>query len=200
MNDPDALVEMVTLLVDREADARIGAVRALAYSEKPEAVLLIRLKVLVGDASAEVLGECFTALIALAPEKSVPFVAGYLDGGDPAIAEAAALALGQSRQSPAIEVLIRKWQPRLDESLRRALLLALALARQESAFEFLFSLVAGGSRETAAEAIAALAMYRHDDHIRGRAEALVTGRKERQLEDVLRAEFGQGHAHSSPTE
>ena len=29
MNHPDAVVEIVTLLVDREADARVGAVRSL---------------------------------------------------------------------------------------------------------------------------------------------------------------------------
>src|SRR5437588_4293359 len=36
MNHPDAILEAVNLLVDREPDARIGAVRALAASGTPE--------------------------------------------------------------------------------------------------------------------------------------------------------------------
>ena len=191
MNHPDAIDEIVTLLADREPDARMGAVRALAYSQRPEAAPLVRFKILQGDPSADVLGECFTALLALAPEKSLPFVAGYLEGQNSALAEAAAMALGQSRGQPAIEILINKWQAGAAGSLRSALLAALALARSESAFEFLFSLVESGSERSAAEALTALAMYRHDERIRARAQSLVAARNEKSLRDALRADFGQ---------
>jgi HEAT repeat protein len=190
MNHPDAVLEIVTLLMDREADARIGAVRALAYSGRPESVPLLRLKVLQPDPSADVMGECFTALLALAPGTSVDFVAPYLDASNDAIAEAAALALGESHEAAAIEALKGRWRPFVPEPLRRALLTGLALARAESAFEFLFSLIETSSEQIAAEVISTLAVYRHDDRIRSRIAAIVDSRRSA----VLRAAFDAGFA------
>ena len=153
MNYPGAVLEIVTLLVDREPDARIGAVRALAWAGGPEAVPLLRLKVLQPDSSIDVITECFTAMLALAPIQSLGFVAAYLDAPDPAIVEAAALVLGESRQPLAVEALKSKWERSAQEPLRRALLTALALAREESAFDFLFSLVENANEKTAGEAL-----------------------------------------------
>jgi len=189
MHHPDAVLHLVTLLVDREADARIGAVRALAWSGRPEAVPLLRLKVLAGDESVDVIAECFTALLAVAPARSLDFVAGYLDSGAVAVAEAAALALGQSREAAALEILQSRHAAGAGESLRRALLAGLAMAREDSAFEFLFSLVETAPEKMAAEALSALAVYRHDDRIRSRATSLVAGRKGKQLQQVFAAEF-----------
>lgn len=189
MNHPNAILEIVTLLVDREADARLGAVRALAYSGRPEAVPLVRLKALQADPSVDVMGECFTVLMAIAPESSLDFVAAYLDAPNAAVAEAAALALGESHESAAIEALKNKWRPEAPESLRRAMLTGLALARQESAFEFLFSLAVTAGEKTAAEVISALAMYRHDDRIRSRVASLVASSHGSQLERTFEAEF-----------
>src|SRR5579863_7264697 len=157
MNHPGAVLEIVNLLVDREDGARAGAVRALSYSGQPAAVPLLRFKVMAGDASADVIAESFLALLEIAPETSLPFVAGYLDSSNAGIVEAAAIALGQSRQSEAVAALKSKW-PGARENQRRALLTGLAVARDDSAFEFLFSLVESGIEKIAAEAIAALAM------------------------------------------
>ena len=72
---PRALVELTALLNDAEAGARLGAVRAIACGNPREAELLLRAKALAGDAEAQVLGECFTGLLAVAPEQSIAFVA-----------------------------------------------------------------------------------------------------------------------------
>jgi HEAT repeat protein len=191
MNHPDAILEIVTLLMDREADARIGAVRALGCSGRPESVPLLRLKVLQPDPVAEVMGECFTALLALAPETSVDFIAPNLDAPDAAVAEAAALALGESHHHAAIEALKSRWHPFAAEPLLRALLVGLALARVESAFEFLFSLIETSSEKIAAEVISSLAIYRHDDRIRSRIAALVASRQSEVLQAALNAGFAQ---------
>jgi hypothetical protein len=190
MHHPDAVLHLVTLLVDREADARIGAVRALAWSGRPEVVPLLRLKVLAGDESVDVIAECFTALLALAPARSLDFVAGYLDSATAAVAEAAALALGQSREPAALDILKNRCAAGAGESLRRALFAGLALAREDSAFEFLFSLVETAPEKIAAQALSALAIYRHDERIRSRVAPLVAGRQGRLLRQVLEAEFG----------
>ncbi len=191
MNHPDAILEIVTLLVDREVDARVGAVRALAHSGRPESVPLLRLKVLQPDASIDVKGECFTALLAIAPATSVDFVASYLGSTDLSLAEAAALALGESHQPAAIEALKAKWEAFVPEPLRRPLLMGLALAREESAFEFLYSLIETSSEPVAAEAISALAVYRHDDRIRGRVAVVVASRQSKGLQTALDTAFGQ---------
>ncbi len=189
MNYPDAILEIVTLLVDHEDDARVGAVRALAYSGQPATVPLLRLKVMAGDASADVIAESFIALLDVAPETSLAFVAGYLDSSDPGIAEVAAIALGQSRRPEAITALKSKW-PGARETQRRALLIGMAVARDDSAFEFLFSVVESAIEKIAGEAITALAMYRQDERIRSRVESLVAHRKGTLLRRTLGAEFG----------
>jgi HEAT repeat protein len=189
MNHPDAILETVSLLVDREDDARIGAVRALAAAGHPATVPLLRFKALAGDASADVIAESFLALLEVAPETSLGFVAGYLDSTDAGAAEAAAIALGESRQPEAIVVLKSKW-PGAGETLRRALLMGMAVARDDNAFEFLFSLIETAVEKIAAEAITALAVYRQDECIRGRVESLVGQRKGALLVRTLAAEFG----------
>jgi len=189
MNYPHAILEIVTLLVDPEDDARVGAVRALAYSGQPATVPLLRFKVMAGDANADVIAESFIALLEVAPETSLAFVAAYLDSSDAAIAEVAAIALGQSRQPEAIAALKDKW-PGAHEARRRAVLIGMAVARDDSAFEFLFSLVESAIEKIAAEAVTALAIYRQDERIRSRVESLVAQRKGTLLRRTLDAEFG----------
>lgn len=189
MNHPDAVLEIVALLVDAEVDARIGAVRALAYSGRPESVPLLRLKVLERDASVDVMGECFTALLAIAPGTSIDFVLPYLDSPDAALAEAAALALGESHQPAAVEALKGRWRPFLDQQLRRSLLTGLVLARVDGAFEFLFSLIETSAEQIAADVISALALCRHDESIRSRVATLVTRRQTRLLQAAFEAAF-----------
>ncbi len=106
----DALTEVLQLLVDREPPARLGAVRALALNGGEAGVLLLRLKALTGDAEPEVLGQCFSGLLAAAPEQSLAFVAKYVDDEDESTAGAAIWALGESRLSSAVEILKEKWE------------------------------------------------------------------------------------------
>jgi hypothetical protein len=185
MNHPDAILEIVSLLVDREADARVGAVRALASSGRPESVPLLRLKAMQGEPSVDVMGECFRALMAIAPGTSVEFIAGYLNSSNAAVADAAALALGESHQPDAVESLIKRWGVRPPEMLWRALVTALTLARTDNAFEFLFSRIETATETVAAEVISALAAYRHDDRIRIRVATLVESRNEKAMREAF---------------
>jgi HEAT repeat protein len=147
-DDPEALEEIVPLLLDRERDARIGAVRAIAASGLPGGALLLRLKALSGD-EPEVLGECFAACCAPRPTKSLEFVAKFLDSHrEEAIAEAAALALGDSRLESAFAVLRDAFQLLRAPRCRRTLLLAIALLRRENAIDYLLDLVQNGESQT----------------------------------------------------
>jgi len=167
-NYPDALEEIVPLLLDRERDARIGAVRAIGASGLPGASLLLRLKALSGD-EPEVLGECFAALLRAAPAQSLEFVAKSLDHHEEAVAEAAALALGDSRLESAFGALRDAFE-RSRARPRRTLLLAIALLRRENAIDYLLDLVQNGESQASADAVAAFAMYEKDPNLRERLD------------------------------
>jgi HEAT repeat protein len=173
--DPDALEEILPLLLDPQRDARIGAVRALAASGLPGGELLVRFKALSGD-EPEVLGECFAALLRTAPAKTVAFVAGFLQHREAAIAEAAALALGDSRLESAFPVLREAAQRPGNRPLRQTLLLAMALLRREVALDYLLQRVAQGDAQTSADAAAALAMYRQDSVLQAKLERALASR------------------------
>jgi HEAT repeat protein len=84
------------------------------------------------------------------------------------VAEAAALALGDSRLEEAFEPLRAAAQRGSSRPLRRTLLLAIALLRREAGIEYLLDLVQNGDDQTSADAIAALAMYEQDAKIQER--------------------------------
>ena len=166
---PEALEEILPLLLDPQRDARIGALRAIAASGLPGGALLLRLKALSGD-EPEVMGECFAALLRAAPAGSLEFVAKFLDHHEEAVAEAAALALGDSRLESAFAVLRDASQSLRSHPLRRTLLLAIALLRREHAIDYLLDLVRNGASQISADAVAALAMYENDPNLQARLD------------------------------
>ena len=177
----DALSEVVQLLVDREPAARIGAVRALAVNGGEAGVLLLRLKVQTGDTEPAVLAECFAGLLAASPEKSVAFVAKYIDASDESTAEAVMLALGESRLPAAYEVLREKWDRTVLMPEKKVLLVAMAASKLDEAIAFLVSLVESASMPIAAAAVKDLAIYRHNERVSKSVRAAVVTRKERAL-------------------
>jgi hypothetical protein len=72
---PRAIVELTAQLDDPEHRVRAGAARAISCADPTAAEALLRFKVLAGDSEAEVLGECFTALLAVAPDESLSLIA-----------------------------------------------------------------------------------------------------------------------------
>lgn len=177
-----ALVEVAALLYDPEAEARIGAVRAIACGNPREAELLLRSKVAAGDAEPAVLGECFSALLGVEPDESLAFVARHLEAGDEALREHAALALGESRLAAALPRLQKAWdEPLVAQSLRRALIRAAAMLRAEAAFDWLIALVGERDFVTATDILEALALYKHDAKLAARLKAALAARGDRAL-------------------
>ena len=189
INYPDVLVELADLLADPEARARVAAAQAIAYYGSDNGVPLLRLKVLSGDEDSVVISECLAALLRLAPTSSLPFAARLLDAPSQSINEAAALALGGSRLPEAFDVLRQWWDRISDAALRRTALLAIAMLRRDQALDFLLSLITEANGPTARAAIAALAMYRHDDAVRQRVEASVGQRTDVDLRATFSDEF-----------
>ena len=112
----DVLVDLAHLLADPEAPVRVSAARAVAVHGREGGIPLLHLKALAGDVEPRVVSECLLSLLRLDPENALPFVASFFDRGD-AAAEAAAIALGESRQAEALP-LLRGW---LDRASRRGL-------------------------------------------------------------------------------
>lgn len=186
----DRLSEVVQLLVDREPAARIGAVRALGGNGGEVGVLLLRFKVLTGDTEPAVMAQCFSALLAASADKSVKFVANYIDSDDEATAEAALLSLGESRLPAAYSVLKEKWNRTVLMPVKRTLLAAMAALKLEEAIAFLISLVESANAETAAAAVEALRIYRHHERVRESVRTAALTRKEEAIVKGYRDSFG----------
>jgi hypothetical protein len=186
---PDALAEVTQLLADREAVARIGAVRALAVNGGDAGVLLLRLKVLTGDSEPAVLGECFSGLLEASRDKLVPFVASYADSEDADVAQAAMLALGESRIPAAYEVLREKWSSTAAMPEKKILLASMAASKLDEAIAFLISLIETESIATAAAAVEALSIYRANDRVRKSVQAAVLARGEKTLVGQFTRDF-----------
>ena len=161
-NPPDVLLQLANLLADPQTDARVGAARAIAAAGRPGAAPLLWYKTLVGDAEVAPLYACFAALLALEPERAPAHVGRFLRVANPALAEAAALALGDTRLPAAAPVLREAWQAADDPALRGACLDALARLGDEAAFDFLLDLLANAPPHDAYAARRALAVYRDD--------------------------------------
>lgn len=192
MGHPDALLECVTLLADPEIPARTGAIRAIADSGRPDGVLLLRLKTLLGDKETDVTGECFAALLSLDPTGSVEFVSKFLDSSVEGIGEQAALALGETHQAAAFEVLREAWERGGLAEQRRTLLVAIAMLRIDEALEFLLERLRTEGGHVAADALAGLSFYARDETVLKRVEEIIQRRNDGgALEAVFAREFGR---------
>ena len=185
----EALDEIVSLLVDPWPEARIGAVRALASNGGEAGALLLKLKILTGETEPDVLAECFSGLLEIAPERSLPLVAKYADSEELAIAEAALLAIGSSHRPEAFQFLQSKWERSAGSPLRKVLLLSLAMIRSEEAIGFLVSLLDSCSARNANDIITALAIFRENEKVRTSVEAAVARRNSQELSEIFRAKF-----------
>jgi hypothetical protein len=156
---PELLYEAVTLLTDREPVARRAAIKVLTELGRESCEMLLRFKTLQGDKEPEVLGDCFSGLIAIAPARSLPFVAQFLSSDNPAVAEEAALAIGNSRLKDAY-LLLRDFLDQCSKpAFKRLLLLPIALTRCEEAFLLLLGIVREEPSDYAAIAVQALSIY-----------------------------------------
>ncbi len=179
---PRVLDDLVVLLLDDERVGRVGAARALGDSGRHEAVPLLRYKILAGDPEPEVLTECFGSLLHLEPEASFAFARQHLDASAVELREAAALALGQSRNIEAVRVL-GAWAAERPADERRVAYVAIALVRAPEAFDHLIAVISEQAPEDAAMALDALQIHAHDPKLVERIEATIDRRGDRDLRE-----------------
>lgn len=177
MHSAHGMTELGDLLADPEIPARIAAAQAIAYSENPAGIPLLRLRVRVGD-EPSVSSECLAALLKLDPDASLSFAAGFLNDPNPQMQELTALVLGESRLPAAFEWLKTWWERTHTAELRQVGLLAIALLRHNAALQFLVTLVQEGKPEDAQAALAALRSYQGQAPLWEQVEAAIAQRSD----------------------
>lgn len=179
---PRALMHLVDLLYDPEPRARRGAARAIACAEPIAAEAVLRAKALGDDEEPEVTADCLAALLEVAAEDALDFVAGFLDAPNDALVGMAALALGASSLDGALEHLRARWEAEpFKRDQDRMLLRGAALHRSEAAFTWLLEIVASGDLTSAEVVIDELATYRDTSQTRKRLHDAVLERDEPRL-------------------
>src|SRR5262249_53222408 len=128
----------------------------------------------------EVLGDCFRSLLAIAPDRHLGFVVERLDAEDPSVAEAATLALGESRVAAAFAPL-RDLAERATGTRRRAALLALALLRHDAANASPRAALEHAAAATAPLARGALAVHKSAPRLRAATLSAVAAQGDRAL-------------------
>jgi HEAT repeat protein len=175
----EILRHLVDALADASETVRIEAVRALQQMNGDEGALVLRLKAHSGDERPAVIGQVFDSLLDLEGERSVRFIARFLDSADPEIRDEAALSLGASRLPVAVELLTACWKDATSRDFRSVLLRALSSSREESALEFLLSLVRVGPDRDASASLEALALHADSPEIQSRIEKAKRDRAQR---------------------
>lgn len=173
----EVLVDLAELLADPEPPVRICAARAVAAQGSDAGVPLLRLKALSPEPEPRVVSECLLALLRLDPAAQGRFVASFLDKKDE-LAEAAAVALGESR-SPEAFALLRDWLPQAERrGLSRTAFVAIASLRRDEAIELLLRVVREDPPLTAREAVQALGSLGGGEPLLERARAAAVARPE----------------------
>lgn len=161
MNSRKMWGPLVRLLADKDPQARATAARALGATGNDKAISLLQFKILIGDKEASVMSEAFSSILTMT--RSIELVVPFLNSPEDSLAEAAVLALGESRLPEAYHVLVEAHRHNFVAD-RRLLLLAIAMTRQPEAVDYLLSV-------NSEDAIEALAMYRSDSAIREKIRA-----------------------------
>lgn len=185
-NARDVLDELAELLVDHQASARLMAARAIAYSENDAGAPLLRMKILSGDESPDVLAECCAALLRLTPRKAVECLNRFADPNMNDLFEITLMALGESRLPAAFDLLKDHFNNQLIGQKKIPWLLPIAMTRLAQAVEFLIRLIDTEHVSVAAAAIEALMKIHHaDENLKIRIKTRVESRNEDELRRVF---------------
>jgi hypothetical protein len=105
------------------------------------AALLLRLRAELASDAPELLGACYSSVLALEGLAAIPWAAQFLPPEDDAAAEAA-IAIAQTHTSEAFKLLSAVFAKARDPWFRTAVLSAPALTRQQQATDWLLDLIA----------------------------------------------------------
>jgi hypothetical protein len=148
LNSHRLLIHIIPLLADKELPVRINAVRAIEQVGNDSAALLLRLLAEFPCDEPELLGACFSGVLALEGPGAIDWAARFLPREDDSAAEAA-MAIAQTHASEAFQLLRTTFGAARDPWFRDTLLAAVALTRQQEATDWLLELVANDEANAA---------------------------------------------------
>jgi hypothetical protein len=141
LNSHRLLIHIVPLLADKDLPVRINAVRAIEQVGNDSAALLLRLLAEFPSDEPELLGACYSGVLALEGSRAIDWVARFLAREDDSGAEAA-MAIAQTHTPEAFQRLRSTFGAARDPWFRDTLLASIALTRQQEATDWLLDLVA----------------------------------------------------------
>lgn len=211
IGDRDALLDIVPLLADSEAEVRAGVADAIGRLRSPAAAAVLHLQLLlVGGGrrggALDLAHACMLGLLRCAPERYGKTIAAYLEvpgregagddddddddsHADESVAELAALAIAEARIDEALPALLGALAERRASRFTSNVMLAIASLRRDDAASELLRITENANEALAVQALVALRssgrLERTD--VIGRAQAIVEARRSRALRDILDA-------------
>ncbi len=173
LTEKDLLTHLVELLADTDKAVRVEIVRAIEQVGSPSAVLLLRLRAVLGKDEPEVLGACYAGVLRIDGLRAIPWASRFLAAADDNAAEAA-LAIAGTHSPEGFEALCEVWAEAHDPWWRSVLLSAISLTRQDAALEFLMEQVRPESLDAEA-AIETILRSMPSPDVAQRLETLVAG-------------------------
>ena len=140
VNSHRVLTHLTPLLADKELTVRVNAARAIEQVGTDSAALLLRLRAELASDGPELLGACYSGVLALEGASAIPWVAQFLGAEDDPAAEAA-LAIAQTHTAEAFQTLHTAFTGVRDPWFRTAVLSAIALTRRQEATDWLLALI-----------------------------------------------------------
>jgi hypothetical protein len=183
----DIHVVLADLLMDREPGARKAAAVLAADLGGEVGEILLRMRVLAGEDHTENYAAYFNGLLALAPERSLPLVESLARHEDPALAEEAILALGESHLPGAFPILKEIYDSTVLAEDRRPVLMGISLLRTPQAVDFLEEVVLSQDSASARQVLEALWVFRGTENVMERFRKAVELREDPELDRVLGA-------------
>lgn len=187
----DKLWHVQRLLTDNAPSLRKEAAQAIEFLGGPEAALMLRIKARMGDSDLTVTGQVFASLLRVEGDGAVPLLAEFVRSPNPEIREEAALALGASRLSRAVEVLKEQLTRKYVLLDREVAFRALSISRHEEAIRFLLEVVRTERMQEVLAVLDALKLYRESPEVRTKIAEAVAVRGEREIQREFDNLFGR---------
>jgi hypothetical protein len=155
LNGHRLLIHLIPLLADKELPVRINVVRAIEQVGTDSATLLLRMLAELPSDNPELLGACFSGVLALEGPSAIDWAGRFLSREDDSAAEAV-MAIAQTHTLEAFQLLRSTFAAASDSWFRRTVLSAIALTRRQEAIDWLLDLVANEEDDQATGAHEAL--------------------------------------------
>jgi len=153
LSNTAVLTHLIPLFADKELSVRVNAARAVEQIGTDAASLLLRLRAELASDAPELLGACYSGVLHLEGPSAIPWAAKFLRPHAPDdTSSEAAFAIADTRTEAAFTLLKSTWKQTRDPDFRGTLMTAIALTRQDAAYEFLLAEASDDNR-TAREAL-----------------------------------------------